>query len=39
VRLQREAQLALDELCRTPRLSSAVGAEALGVSHDDVPHF
>jgi hypothetical protein len=39
VRLQREAQLALDELCRTPRLSSAVGAEALGVSHVDVPHF
>jgi len=39
VRLQREAQLALDELSRTPRLSSAVGAEALGVSHVDVPHF
>lgn len=39
VRLQREAQLALDELCRTARLSPAVGAEALGVSHADVPHF
>lgn len=39
VRLQREAQLALDELCRTARLSPAVGAEALGVSDADVPHF
>lgn len=37
-RLQRAAQLALDELGRTPTLHSAVGAETLGAPHAPVPH-
>lgn len=38
-RLLREAQLALDELCRAPHLSSAVGADAHGAPHSAVPQF